>query len=149
MTLERSRKILRYAGILAIIGGTMAVVIGMLLTTGRAHIVHGTLHMAGKSNLTAVGDSRTDGILATFSGACGLAEGVCSFLASKKNHFGSAAWIFSFLSFVSNLGTCGSQIHENGFTVMNIINLMITLAVSGVILASAAKVRREHKTASA
>ncbi|MBQ6478734.1 MAG: hypothetical protein IJI44_05110 [Erysipelotrichaceae bacterium] len=148
MNLERSRKILRYAGILAIIGGLIATMIGIMLTTGKAQLTQGTLQLAGSNEMIG-NESRTDGILATFSGAFGLAEGVCSFLASKKNKFGNIAWFFSLLSFVSNLGNCGSQIHENGFTLLNIINLLISFAVCGVIFASANKVRKAHKTAAA
>ncbi len=147
MTLERSRKILRYAGVLAIIGGITAIAIGMMTTTGKADIDQGTLLLADPGSSLASSENRADGLLATFSGAFGLAEGVCSFLASKKNRFGSATWIFLLLSFVSNLGNCGSQIIEDGFTILNTVNLLITLALCGVIFASANRVRKAHREA--
>ncbi len=144
MTLERSRKVLRYAGILAVAGGMIAMAIGIMLTTGKAYMNQGTLLMAGPETTIIGSQNKADGILATFSGAFGLAEGVCSFLASKKNKFGNVAWIFSLLSLLSSLGNCGSQIRENGFTVLNTLNLLISVSVCGLIFASASKVRKAH-----
>ena len=145
MTLDKAKRILRIAGIVAVIGGFFAMILGIMLTTNRQN----TLTTLYTNNLQSNGfsdSSKTSGLLTTFSGAFGLAEGVCSFLASKKNRYGSIAGTFSLLSLILNVGNCGNTIREEGFTLLNSVNLLITLCICGVIFASANKVRKAHKT---
>lgn len=144
MTLDRARKVLKTFGILAMIGGLLAIVLGLMMTAGRQNVL--TQSYANSLQSYGLTDtSRTGGLLTAFSGACGLAEGVCSFLASKKNRFGSIASGFSLLALIFNVGNCGNQIREEGFTLLNTINLLITLAICAVIFASANKVRKAHQ----
>lgn len=98
MNIETSKKILKIAGILAIIGGVLGTILGLLAVAGggiAAGMLEGDDQVSGGVIVIA-------GIVLLISGIVSLIEGICSTRAAKDTSKIKPAWIFAIIGLVTN-----------------------------------------------
>ena len=125
MNIETSKKILKIAGILSIIGGVIGILVGILATAGGGILAGlGEAEDQGEGAMVAV-----VGVIVLIAGIVSLIEGIFSTRAAKDTSKIKPAWIFAIIglvtngiSFVSGIinggGSAGSGIVSVAFSVL-------------------------------
>ena len=149
MKIETSKKILKIAGTLTIIG--------VILTIGMAAfsmVLGGTGATMpdvkeGEEFAKGVSVLLVGGFFEVVSGLLSLIEGAVSRRAAKDGKHATAALVFALLSMISSISSSIRLIKEEGPTATTIVSVVISVALSLLILAAAYSVRKDAKAKNA
>lgn len=138
MNLETSKKVLRIAGILSIIGGVFAFIIGILGVTGGGAVAGAPDASADavQTGALAIGA----GFMFLFIAVLALVEGIVSYIAGKNGHKTTAtfAMVFAVLTLVSSIYNS----FQNGGQSSGIFGLIINIAFNALVVYAAYIVRK-------
>ncbi|MBR5407267.1 MAG: hypothetical protein IKX95_05010 [Lachnospiraceae bacterium] len=138
MNFETSRKILKIAGILSIIGGAIGLLVGILAVAGG-----GILAGYGE------GDDQTSGaivliagVVLLISGIVSLIEGICSTRAAKDTSKIMPAWIFAIIGLIFNGLSFIMNVVQSGFS--SALSGIASIAFSVLIFLAANTIKKEE-----
>ena len=138
MNIETSKKILKIAGILSIIGGVIATLAGIVA-------------IAGGGILVGVGDAEDQGsgafvliagVIVLIAGIVSLIEGIFSTRAAKDTSKIKPAWIFAIIGLVTNGISFISGIVQGGGSSAG--SGIVSLAFSVLIFVAANSIKKEE-----
>ena len=145
MNIKTSKKILKVAGTLTLIGAiiTIAMAVFSMVLGG----VGATMPEVNtdKEFGDGVAFLLVYGFFEVISGVISLIEGVVSRRAAKDGKHATAALVFAVLSMISSISSSIDLVKKEGMTVPNIIAVVIGVALSLLIMLAAFAVRKDAK----
>ena len=136
MNIETSKKILKIAGILSIIGGVISILVGILATAGGGILAGiGEAEDQGEGAMVAI-----VGVIVLIAGIISLIEGIFSTRAAKDTSKIKPAWIFAIIGLVSNGISFVSGIVQGGSAGTGIVSV----AFSVLIFIAANSIKKEE-----
>ena len=137
MTLETSRKILKVVGIIGIIFGVLAILIGLLIFGGGPLMQQNGISFTAEE-LDMMGFT---GIVILVLGLIFVLEGIFSVRAANDFSKIMPAWIFAILGLIFNtVGAVWNNI--NGADGKTIANAAFSIALSILVLAAANRIKK-------
>ena len=140
MNLETSKKILRIAGILSIVGAVFMLILSAIGFIGGGSAASQPGIETNEELQKTVAGALVDGVLFLFIGIAGLAEGIISYLAGKtgKKNLATAAMVFAVITTINLV----SNLIKSPGTTSNIVNSLISIALNLLSLYAAYVVRK-------
>ena len=145
MTLENAKKILKYFGILIIIGAIVSMGMGVLMTLGGGYAATSMPEVQSNEEYSAAaGITMIAGVAIAVGGLFRLFQGLFSLRASKNSRYGKTAWIFSILGVVAAIGSAISTFTSRTADTATIIGQILAIIVSICVLFAAKIVKDDY-----
>ena len=146
MSLESSKKVLKLAGFLTIVGGILAI-LGGLLSTFMGGVASQAPEIQTDAKL-AEGASvlLTAGVIEAIAGLVSLFEGIFTYQAGKNGTHTGAAYVFAFIGLTSSiLQAIDLFAFQTTRPTSTIISVVLAVVLNIGILMAASKVRKEYR----
>ena len=140
MNLETSKKILRIAGILSIVGAVFMLVLSAIALIGGGSVASQPGIEADEELQQTVAGAFVGGFLFLFIGIAGLAEGIVSYLAGKtgKKGLATASMVFAAITTINLV----SNLIKSAGTTSNVLNSLFSIALNLLSIYAAYVVRK-------
>ena len=140
MNLETSKKILRIAGILSIVGAVFMFALSAIAIIGGKTVGSDPAIETNQELQQTVAKAFVGSVLFIFVGVAGLIEGIVSYLAGKtgKKGLATAAMLFAVLTSANSI----SNLFKSSGVASNIASQLLSIAISLVTLYAAYVVRK-------